>query len=80
MSALALEHSFFAEITPVIIKAAQDAVLAAVVAPGSGMVKAAAGKDLAEQGIPSAVSDLKVHIQNVYYGETGLFASRLQTG
>ena len=70
-SVFALFQSFMAKITPVMEKAASDAVLAAVTVPGTGAVKfaaalASAGEDLATQGVPIAEEDLKALIQVAY--------------
>jgi hypothetical protein len=68
---LAWAKNFLASITPVIEKAATDAVLAAVTVPGTGSVKAAAAlatatADLASQGVPIVENDLKAAIQIAY--------------
>lgn len=70
-SVIAWAHNFLADITPVMIQAANDAVVALVTAPGSGAVKfaaavEAAGADLATKGIPIAVNDLKALVQIAY--------------
>lgn len=68
---LAWAKNFLVTITPVIKKAAEDAVLAAVTVPGSGAIKAAAAlasatADLATQGVPIIENDLKAAIQIAY--------------
>lgn len=68
---IAWAKNFLASITPVIEKAATDAVLAAVAVPGDGTIKAAAAlaaatADLATQGIPVVENDLKAAIQIAY--------------
>ena len=68
---IAWAKNFLATITPVIEKAATDAVLAAVAVPGSGAVKAAAAlatatADLAAKGIPVVENNLKAAIQIAY--------------
>lgn len=68
---LAWAKNFLATITPVIEKAASDAVLAAVTIPGTGAIKAAAAlatatADLTTQGVPIAENDLKAAIQIAY--------------
>lgn len=70
-SILAWAHNFLADISPVVIAAANDAVLAAVTVPGGGTVKftaavAAAGVDLVAKGIPIAENDLKAAVQIAY--------------
>lgn len=68
---LAWAKNFLATITPVIEKAASDAVLTAVTIPGTGAIKfaaalAAATADLTTQGVPIAENDLKAAIQIAY--------------
>lgn len=68
---LAWAKNFLSTITPVIEKAATDAVLAAVTIPGTGTIKAAAAlatatADLATQGVPVIENDLKAAIQIAY--------------
>lgn len=68
---LAWAKNFLSTITPVIEKAATDAVIAAVSVPGSGEVKAAAAlatatADLATQGVPVVENNLKAAIQIAY--------------
>lgn len=68
---IAWAKNFLVTVTPVIKQAAEDAVLAAVSVPGTGMVKAAAAlatatADLAGKGIPIIENDLKAAIQIAY--------------
>lgn len=70
-SILAWAKNFLATITPVIEKAATDAVLAAVTVPGTGAIKAAAAlatatADLTTHGVPIVENDLKAAIQIAY--------------
>lgn len=68
---IAWAKNFLTDIKPVVVKAANDAVLAAVTIPGDGSVKfagavAVALADLATQGIPIAENDLKAAVQIAY--------------
>lgn len=63
--------NFLSDMKPVIVKAANDAVIALVSVPGTGAVKftaavAAAGADLLAQGVPIADNDLKAAVQIAY--------------
>lgn len=68
---IAWAKNFLSDIKPVVVKAANDAVLAFVTVPGTGAEKfagavAAAAVDLATQGIPIAENDLKAAVQIAY--------------
>lgn len=68
---IAWAKNFLVTITPVIKQSAEDAVLAAVSFPGTGMEKAAAAlatatADLTSKGIPIIENDLKAAIQIAY--------------
>lgn len=68
---IAWAKNFLVTVTPVIKQAAEDAVLAAVSFPGTGMEKAAAAftaatADLTSKGIPIIENDLKAAIQIAY--------------
>lgn len=70
-SIIAWAHNFLKDVTPVLIKAANDAVLAAVTIPGGGAIKFAAAvatatADLIAQGVPVVDKDLKAAVQIAY--------------